>query len=287
VYANDEIVLQSVKFAPMVLGASGNPKDMLPSPVARTELGVRLPASLRHGECFEMNGAVQLRSFTVKMYARFGEQEKHSLLTGLHSFRFFHPEGNAFVSASGDANKGEVLDARVPSKQLRARPLPGAVEPVPGHIPYLKIVRGEVSNPANFSAKAVWCFENVDRTTASTVKWRTPLRLRHVPSGKYLSVDSLSPTKLAKQLLSRSTSGVDERKSTESDEGGEENMDSAVLCNASLVHDVDESAKDGAFGSPSSLIFYLVPTDVTSDTLKVVFFFLLKVISYVMIHDNV
>jgi len=176
VYANDEIVLQSTKFEPMVLGGSGMPNDMLASPNASGAAllpaghGVRLPASLRHGPCFEVNGAVELRSFTVKLYARFGDRDKSDLVTGLHRFRLFHPEGNAFVSASSDADKGEVLDARDVSKQARTRPLPQSwgcrgisgeeeeeeeeVDPVPAHIPYLKTVAGDMSNPANFSAKA-------------------------------------------------------------------------------------------------------------------------------------
>jgi hypothetical protein len=299
VYANDEIVLQSVKFDPMVLGASGQSKDMLPSArgsssssfaahhLGPPDLGVRLPTALRHGACFEVNGAMELRSFTVKLYARFAEKDKHSLITGLHRFRLFHPEGSAFLSASGDADKGEVLDARDPSKQRRTRPLPPAsvtdgriVGPIPAHVPYLKSMTGDVSNPANFSAKAVWRFETLDRKVAATVKWRTPLRLRHVPSDKYLSVDSLNPTKLSKARapfvssvprspMKGASGGVSfgVRAGEEGKDG--ESASNATLYNAALVSDVDESAGEGAFGSASSLIFTLVPTDVTGDTLKV------------------
>jgi hypothetical protein len=299
VYANDEIVLQSVKFDPMVLGASSSPKDMLPSPVVPPALGVRLPTSLRHGPCFEANGALEIRSFSVKLYARFGELEKSSLVTGLHQFRLFHPEEGAFVSASGDADKGEVLDARKPSKQSRTRLLTtnaanggtkgettaAADSVVPAHIPYLKNVSGEVSNPANFSAKAVWRFENVDRTRSSTVKWHSPLRLRHVASGKYLSVDSLNPTKIVQQPLLSSRGGSSAGSSSPGgsgsggndaavsgsldDEDTGDGLGNAELYNVALVDDADVSLEEGAFGSPSSLVFHLAPTDVTGDTLKV------------------
>jgi len=161
----------------MVLGGSGTPKNMLPSPdVLPAGVGIRLPTALRHGSCFEVNGSMELRSFTIKMYGRFREQDHNSLLVGLDRFRLYHPEASAFVSASGNADKGEVLDARDRTKQARTRPLTNfsgsgggggrsVGDSVPAHIPYLKTVDSE-SNPANFSAKAVWRFEHTNRSRA-------------------------------------------------------------------------------------------------------------------------
>jgi hypothetical protein len=321
VYGNDDVVFQSVKFEPMVLRGSGAPKDKLLAPFvdgggsssssSSSSSFHRLPASLRSGPRFEVNGAMELNSFTLKIYARLnggaeegggnrgqGSQSHTNLSTGLDMFRFYHPEGNAFVVASGDADKGQVLDAKHPSKRTRTRTIVGSdtsniisgggVLPVPAHIPYLKNVSGEVSNPANFSAKAVWRFESLDRTSSSPVKWSVPLRLKHVASNKYLSVDSLNPTiKMAKQSMVRSKSSSSNLSSSGTDEGAgagavagvedakDESLSravssNAVLCNASLVFDTDDRVQEGALGSPSSLIFYLIPTDATSsDTLKV------------------
>lgn len=99
----------------------------------------------------------------------------------------------------------------------------------------------------NLSAKAVWRFESVDRSHAHRVKWRAPVRLRHVPSNKLLSVNSLNCADIASSR--RSPVSLSPRG------GGPSFFDAA------LVHDEDPSAEDGAFGSASSLAFQLTPTD--------------------------
>jgi len=43
------------------------------------------------------------------------------------------------------------------------------------------------------SVKAIWCFEPIGRRYASTVKWDTPVRVRHVASGRYLAIDTTKP----------------------------------------------------------------------------------------------
>jgi len=48
-------------------------------------------------------------------------------------------------------------------------------------------------NPANHSAKGLWCFEPLQRTRVTTLGWSAPCRVRHLPSGKYLAVDTASP----------------------------------------------------------------------------------------------
>ena len=133
-----------------------------------------------------------------------------------------------------------------------------------------------------------------------------------MPSDKYLSVDSLNPTKVngttaLLDIVRRGSSVMGGRGSSsggggsgggvgaggspgrspgstldldDQDNGGGSGgsggagglaSDDVSLYNAALVADVVEGGgcEEGAFGSPSSLIFYLVPTDVTGDTLKV------------------
>jgi hypothetical protein len=111
---------------------------------------------------------MELRSFTVKLYARFGAKARGCLKTSVSAFRLFHSEANAFVSASCDPDKGCVLDALAPAPAVRTRP-GGGGGPTPAHVPYLKAVVGDASAPASVSAKAAWRFEGVDRTTAATV----------------------------------------------------------------------------------------------------------------------
>ncbi len=151
----------------------------------------------------------------------------------------------AYVQASSDPDKGEVLDATGDEDDpLRLSRRGG----VPAHVPYLKAIvyTADSNNAKNHSAKGVWCFEALDRTTCSDVRWRTmPLRIRHVPSGKYLSVDSLRP---ARNLV-KETAGT--------------------LYDAALVWDTDPLVEDGAFASASSMIFYLSPTDVSGDLVRV------------------
>jgi hypothetical protein len=112
---------------------------------------------------------MELRSFTVKLYARFGAKARGCLKTSVSAFRLFHSEANAFVSASCDPDKGCVLDALAPAPAVRTRPGGGGGGPTPAHVPYLKAVVGDASAPASVSAKAAWRFEGVDRTTAATV----------------------------------------------------------------------------------------------------------------------
>jgi hypothetical protein len=93
-------------------------------------------------------------------------------------------------------------------------------------------------------AQAIWTFESMDPTHCHEIKFDVPLRLRHIPSGKLLSVNTSISA-----VLSEPRDGI--------------------CYDACLVHDVDKYAEEGALGSASSMLFFLTPTDVASDTLKV------------------
>ena len=197
VYADDEVVLQSVKFETLFLGATGTAKNRHISAAASAPLSLRLPSALDVPERFEVNGSMELRSFTVTLYARFDQPgDRGALRTSFNKVRLYHPEGNAFINASADADKGEVLDAlpgpgggggggadcgssSAAQRHVRA----GGV---PAHIPYFKQLEhgNDPSNPANLSAKAAWRFEPLDRSHAECVRWRTAVRIRHVGSSK-------------------------------------------------------------------------------------------------------
>jgi hypothetical protein len=160
------------------------------------------------------------------------------------------------MQASADSDKGEILDAtgEIGDPLRRKREDFSAA-----HVPYLKnfvTSSADASNPIHLSAKAVWCFEPVDLTHCCEIRFNSPLRLKHVPSGKYLSVDSFSPGAIRRNVSDASVEN--------------DNMSKmGMLYDTSLVFKGDPDIEDGRIGSMSSLVFYLVPTDVTSDTLKV------------------
>ena len=68
------------------------------------------------------------------------------------------------------------------------------------HIPYLARLKdthgGEDSDPSDphqHLPKALWCFEPLNRRSCTTIEWEHGVRVRHVPSGRYLAVDTTSP----------------------------------------------------------------------------------------------
>ena len=263
VYSEDEFVLQSVALEPLILGCSPRPKDkfwgVTKADAARLEL--RLPSSLRTGPCFEVNGAFELRSFVIHFYyRRFNECYKQCLLTGIHNFRLFYPESSSFFCASGDPDKGEVLDAKDPSKQTRMR---GEDQQTPAHVPYLKAVYGDPNLTHNASFKSVWCIESLDSSTSTVVEWGKSYRLRHVASGKYLAVETLVPAsrKMVKKTLPKLRDGP---LSLDDDEDGQEydNDNAAELFTAALVSTENQyKLHAGSLGSLESMMFSFSPTD--------------------------
>ena len=302
VYADDQIVLHSVKHDALILGGSSTLPPVEASPTAKTQMGpamkrmaagpcypsatlnLRLPRALATTSSGECNGSVELRSFTIKLYGRLQPKPVDTvgaLMTSLHMFRLFHPEGNAFLQASANPDKGEILDALgTSSDPLRINRLGGA----PAHVPYLKVLPGgaDAGNPLNLSAKACWSFENVDRANCSVVRWKSmPLRIRHVPSGKYLSVNSISPAsrvrpgRNAGRAANIAGGGVtlEGARGNDEDVGGagsstQEASDGEEFFDVALVDDADPNVIPGSFGSEASFVFYIMPTDVAHDGLR-------------------
>ena len=108
--------------------------------------------------------------------------------------RLYHSQAESFIHASCNPDKEQG------GTVMRQRTTKQGHEPVPfkhGHIPYLKAMADtgedpDPSNPLNQSSKGVWCFENTKRSSGSVVKWDHPVRIRHMPSGKYLAVTGAS-----------------------------------------------------------------------------------------------
>lgn len=107
-------------------------------------------------------------------------------------------------------------------------------------------------------------------------QWNTPYRIRHAATNKYLSVESSSAVAgLAavpgSAVRARHLSREEAREETREDarEGAGGPVGAQAFFETSLVEDVDPAAAPGAFGSQTSMLFFLAPTDFAASTLKV------------------
>ena len=172
------------------------------------------------------------------------------------------------MQASANSDKGCILDFADGAYEPKCELLRAKSQILhreggaPAHIPYVKATPPmEGLN----SAKGVWALELLDRKTSGPVLWRSPIRLRHVASGKYLSVDSSKPaTPSTESFEYRNSSGrkVEPHKETESYRSNW----SGTMFNAGLVPVADASIQAGKLGSAASMVFYLVPSEDVSDS---------------------
>lgn len=76
----------------------------------------------------------------------------------------------AFISASANADKGCFAGEYGLGEARRCSTDQQESANSPAHVPFFKRIAGDVMNPLTLSAKGIWCFENVNRTVAATVK---------------------------------------------------------------------------------------------------------------------
>jgi hypothetical protein len=148
-----------------------------------------LPKSLQTGKIYEANLATEPTAKTVykvSKYARFGPQFSNVLQTSA-PFRLYHSQSESFVQASSDAEKdrrnADIRDGGDPC-----------------HVPFLKKLpdlgeNPDPTDPLHQVPKSVWAFEPLRRTISEVVEWDGKIRVRHVPSGRYLAVDTSAPVK--------------------------------------------------------------------------------------------
>jgi hypothetical protein len=91
--------------------------------------------------------------------------------------------------------------------------------------------------------------------------------LRHVPSGKYLAVDSTTYSKIGSGNEALGVSFYGDLDVLDEDTSAV--MMEAEYYSVSLVSEGNVNVEEGKPGSPSSIIFYLVATDITKNTLQV------------------
>ena len=182
VYYTHTLVVESVQQREMRLHTSSLAYSNIPDPS-----NPALPKCLQKGRVLETNLSPKREvGMTVTKFARFGHAEAGLMRTG-DPFRLYHSQSESFVQASCDAEK----DRRNPQ---------GREGGVPTHLPYLKQLPDlgedpDPTDPKNHFPKGVWCFEPRSRGTSGTVDWDKPIRVRHVPSGRYLAVNTEAPLK--------------------------------------------------------------------------------------------
>jgi len=151
VYYGDSIALASTK-----------EKDYLLNPS-------RHPFSLAEPEprIHEANIAPGAKPLQILFFARNSKSSFLNLQVNL-PVRLYHYEAESFMQASSNKMKHLIKGE---------------------HLPYLKRVEGDYENARNFSGKSVWSVEYEKRERGGEIRWDTKVRVRHLPSGKYLAVD--------------------------------------------------------------------------------------------------
>lgn len=179
VYYSHSVRLESVKQQGFLVHIS--PIAYSPIPHWRNRF---LPRSLQCGKIFEANFSAEINAktvFKVSKYSRFTVDDALALRTSA-PFRLYHSQSESFFQASCDPDKGHRKREAREDDDL-------------SHVPYLKKLTNllespDPTDPEHQTPKSVWCFEPFNRTHAQLVGWDTKVRVRHVPSGRYLAVDT-------------------------------------------------------------------------------------------------
>jgi hypothetical protein len=153
----------------------------------------------------ELNACATPVAFVLRRYASFEPGAETLMRTGLTPFRLFNSEADCFLVASCDPDKNEKKNNSKRAFRIGDAESTDALMQLPAHLPYfrplakaqakLAYVSDEAldpTDPRNISSKSVWVFESLTRLSSSVVRRDTAVRIRHVPSGRYLAVDTSS-----------------------------------------------------------------------------------------------
>ena len=115
---------------------------------------------------YELNLSSVKTSMKIKKFTRRDALDPDALTSSSTLVRFFHPESESFLSASCSFEK--------------ERP-----------VAYLKSIPSETNPSSNecMSAKSIFVFEYQTRMRGGAVKWNSMIRIKHIPTDKYLTVD--------------------------------------------------------------------------------------------------
>ena len=229
VYYDDELMIVSLKLNFHIHGSQSkfysSPTSIIRSRGVANKsdnLGFEIPYTLLAPKQREINCSRDFFSFRINFYQRVGDDHLDDLRT--HSgFRLFHQEAESFLQASGSTER----------KGVRADGKTGK------HIPYLRSFSGSLNAQTivegrldpNLNVKGLWCFESRMPSRGSAIGFNMAIRIKHIPSRKYLSCQTSSTP-------------------------------NSELFDCILVDGIDPSAGHGSFGSPHSLDFYILPQDI-------------------------
>ena len=155
-------------------------------------------------------------SITISLFARYHSEDNLFLRVG-KTFRLFDREVEGFVEAFctidekkskddllGSLNPMEmkVPDMKVPEMKIPDMKIPGGIPNVPGMpmiqqkkelTPFVSEKVQDPHHPDSFSPKMVFMIEQVDRKKGGLIEWnKQSYRIRHVPTGKYLTVGDVN-----------------------------------------------------------------------------------------------
>lgn len=166
------------------------------------EESTTLSSCLRIQHTMELNASSKFTTFVIRKCSSFKKGTHDCLQSSFSPFRFYHSQAESFIVASSNKDKNYLNKTRkakfkgVDSDNLLT---------LPPHIAYLREVdqhnageEPDPTDPRNHTSKSVWVLEPVklyplNRNSSGAVGWGEPVRIRHLPSGRYLCVDTSGP----------------------------------------------------------------------------------------------
>ena len=171
IYSGDDWVIESVALRGHFLAASHLPYATLQPKSKKAAIEAGLGDTVRY-DMLEINCCTSPTTFRARRFAHVHRKDERALFTN-EIFQIYHPQGVAFVRASCD-----------PRKELQKAT----------HAPYLKPTKEESASGPGLagSGKNAWSIELESRMSGGSISYNRPVRIRHILSGKYLSVDLAS-----------------------------------------------------------------------------------------------
>lgn len=162
-----------------------------------------LPCCLRIQQTMELNASSKFTTFVIRKCSSFKKGIHDCLQSSFSPFRLYHSQAESFIVASSSKDK----NYRNKNRKAKFKSSEGADNflALPPHIAYLRETSqhsaGEdpdPTDPRNHTSKSVWVLEPakmhpLNRNSSGAIGWGEPVRIRHLPSGRYLCVDTSAP----------------------------------------------------------------------------------------------
>ena len=160
-----------------------------------------LQGSCEHRKVGERDDFIDHVKATGNLTASNGTSGEEGILRH-RSSSFFNKPSPASIASATNAPASPVPEQREDSEYLNLgsprgpSPIEGGASPGRAgettceHCPFFTpLVNAQPNNPMNLSAKSMFIFEYHTRLISGFVRWNSPVRIRHVATGRYLYVD--------------------------------------------------------------------------------------------------